>query len=1322
MKCVLKRISLFYFFILCFAGCKNVLLPQPDLGNRNVVGGETEWGAPLNVSATQGIKGKIDLRWSPVKNAARYYVYKADNPFSEYNQIAETADSTASFSVPVPPGTDVYFKIKAADNNENESDFSTAVRGTSLAKPIISDIVGDAEAGDTSATVYWYMNNLESYKNSVRYDVVCLDSQEKELFRIAVSSEKTEALVSGLVPNTPYKYKVEAYNIADQTQVESSDVTDAQTARRLRPDAPENLKIEKGAYADKVTIKFTLPGTVDVVVGKKRYEPKPLYFKIFRKFAEEDDSAFVPLCSYFGSDEKSAENAGSTGKSFASEYTPGDEVSYEDDKVERGRQYVYKIQSYADDVPNIITSEKSFATDSGWAVAPISYKMNDAVYKNDEGNTEHIAATLTGTLNFDSQGLDDDYVYDLNCVLNKIGNDDESQKEETKIKLKESLSRSELENFSYLVKLDDENSPGEGIYVFEIVVKNKISDWTETIRSSNSRYIVSDLNPLTVEDASVKDGFIDKFEIVFKRNPAITYKIEYKFKDDEPKADYKLAKEIKSENAESESPYDFIFTETDDKSYKVKSGDVLKLKITPFNSEGRPGRPEEFEGCDFYTLGTPKVTFDAENAEQDSVKVTWQKIEKATSYEISYEYDGVDSNSSILRENKSVTFADAYNADKKAIVVQNIETESANSNELSCVFEKPAGFDYMQYSGKQMKITVKAFNKNIKNESGSPVFTEGNASAYTLGPAAVQVAASVAEKEDSIDVKWKKTPGAAGYLIARTRYGLSNSNDSKSEDGDFAYFYDEKNEKLQVLGQEIAEFPFAKVTFEESDGKFTLSDKYFDSTTIPNDDFARKFYIEQDKIAWGYPYRYQVFPVKESVQSFNKKDSATVTVGNVTFLDADKNYSVGSAIGYGLNLVADKATSGATQNIKWDKPYKAQRPVVYRRAAGESGNFELFRDDSSEISDENAKMAIRDNYYGAFEYLVKYYHNGESLDDSVSPPKSLLAEIAKRTTQYETPGGTKTEQDNKGYLLTIENFLAEIDETKDYYEKISWKSWNYNTRAVGPDSMMIFIQNNNIGKDPKPAVEIVEANAEKTINYVGSDIDGEKLGSASIRIKPKSVSDNGAGTAATDGLLKVLRDYKHNYTFELRRAGDKEPIIVPNVDYDNDYKKTAYRQETPQEFARIANLVLAEGLNRVNGTDWSTGFFGREEKTDFGTVKAKSDFGVKNWDITYTNYEPSFQTKTGETTKIAKVNGTFNPKTGASNQYPQSYEGGSVTITLSGGTKKTGTIQFNTLKPNSGTMTVTFDGKTESFSADNYFNTPLPFSGGGYKYNDEQWQ
>lgn len=1320
MQNVLRKISLLCLFT--FVGCKNQLLPKPDLGSTDVVSVETQWGSPQNLTATQGLKGKIDLNWSPVKNAVRYYIYRAETPFSAYKQIGETQDSVASYSVVVPAGTDAYFKIKAVDINDSESDFSVATRGTSLAKPLISDVVGDAQEGDTSVTVYWYMNNLESYKDSVRYEAVCLDLSKNEKFRLSVSSGETKAVISGLVPNTHYFYRIEAYNIADQTQTEVSDEMDAQTARRLRPNAPEELTFGQGAYSDKVEISFTLPETVDVAVEKKVYEQKPLYFKIYRKLTQEDDSKYIPVCSYFGAYEKETDTNLFGSECFASQYTPdsedlpykvGQKVKWEDKNVKRGQQYTYKVQSYADKVTNIITSEKSFETGTGWAVAPITYQMKDAVYEdgNDEkGEQIHKKAVLSGILTFDSKELDEDYSYDLSVMINKIAENGELEPEEV-TSVKSGLTRSQLQEFVYTVNLPEQ----KGNYSFEITVTNKNSGWSEKIKSSNSRYIVPELNPLIVENALVKDGFTDKFKISFTKNPENTYKIEYKLSDEN---DYKIVKEIPPDAGNSESKeYVYEFIKTDDGNYTVKSGDVLKFKITPIDKNGKSGVPYEFDGKKFYTLGTPKVSFDPQTVSQNSLTVSWQKIEKATSYEVTYAYKNVDETKNIIRNNVATSFKNAYNDDKKTVSID----EQLSDENITVTFENPIGYDYTEYSGKEIEITVKAINK----ENETQPQTEGKVIAYTLGPAAAQVTASVAEKEKGINVNWKKVPGAAGYLIARTRYGALNADDSKSEDGEFVYFYDADSKKLSVYGYEI-NLEESGIKVDDNNENFILTDNYADSTTVSADDTARKFYIEQDKIGWGYPYRYQIFPVKSSSYNFERKDNKC-TIDDVTFLDADKNYAVGSAIGYGLDVKASKAESADTVTVTWTKPYLGDKanlkPIVYRKASLVDEN--KWESCISTISGNCAEMKIeydKERKDEAYDYIIKYE---ESPTEAEPSPYYL-----------ESQKGDGEEAQNKGYYFTILGANATKIAIEGNAEDLTINAYNWEKRKQGPEAYRIYIKNNNIAADYKlvATVQVTNKGYGNITEEKGDDIAVSVTNPAGTTLRFTPIGDN-----VHKGILKVLRDYKHYYKIEAIRTVTRSNGTIEEVTTEfKDENLYGVRQITDEELLIVSMDTIRSSFKKKWYTEGSSG--GDLSSTSFkGTITGTCYTGIDRNGFFGTNYR-RYQRFMDYTDSFVKVNGTMMKDNGGgvgSNQYQGTWlHKGSdwpsdnnfnprtdyLTVSLTYFNEEyEGQIKLNNINIDnndknapkwvSGTFEVTYNGKTESFD-----NQQIPF---GFLMDDE---
>lgn len=1255
--------------------CKQVLLPQPggfDQSKNSSGSITTEWTAPTDLKVTQGLQGRIELTWKPVLNAVRYFMYRSDTPFGNFVQVGETTD--ALYTQKVPAGTDTYYKITAVNLQNQETDYSVAVRGTSLAQPVISDIQGDAQEGDSTVTVYWYMNNVDAYADAVRYELVCYDATGKEQKRIpGESGNKTELTVTGLTPNTTYLYQVEAYNIAEQDKTEASDKIDAQTARRLRPNPPENLTVSQGAFGDKVEVSFVLPTKVDVAVEKNVYEQFPLYFKIYRKVAGEDDSTYEPVCGYFGSIKDIADK--NNGVCFVDQYTPtdpdapyqeGETVTWTDDTVVRGRQYQYKVQSYTDIVPRVITSDKSIATsEPGWAVAPLSFEMDPVIYDDEydsEGNpVSHKTANLSATLTFDTLGKADSYTYELTVNYRRRNNEDGSLSESTPTKLGDFFTVDELSDHIY--KADLHANPGS--YSFTVNAKHKTSGWTESITTPNSRYVVPDLQPLIVQNLVVQDGYPDKFVLTWDRDPSVTYEIKYKMEDAQG-GDYTLIEPVLAdEGAEpgQTQPFEYPLTHYDGSQGKnaVTSGDALRIEIVPYtdyqgdnHKAGTPESPDQL----FYTLGTPAVTFEESKTAADSITVTWPKIEKATSYEVIYAYDDVPVETQILRDGVATTFADAYKADTQVIPVTKEEEIH------TCVIPKPIGYDYMEFSGKDVTVTVKAINETRKTE------TTKTATTRTLGPADTGVKATVATKENGIHVSWKEVPGATGYLIARTRYGATNTDDSRSTDGEFVYFYD--GSELSVVGQEEAQID-STVTLQ--DGTFTLADTYTDSTGVAMEDTTRKFRVEQDKLGWGYPYRYQVFPVTVTANptsSFERSgnlnlctvttrttlidDTGKVTYqdGKISYQDADRNYATGSAIGYGLDVKATKAESADTVTVTWTKPYLGNNtklaPVVYRKASSDpSGKWEAI---TPSITNTKATVSIAsektDTKHKAFDYIVKY----EEQSSFEGNPHPYYVESLQ---------GDGQEAANKGYYFTILGADASKREIAGNAEELTVTAYDWKERKNGPEAYKVYIKNNNIdGKWHLVATVPVTDKGYGTITG-GNDtgITVSNPAGTVLRFTPEFTDD------VHTKYLKVLRDYKHYYKIEAVRTitdSDGVETEITAVLGDDDSIWGA-RQITAKEMVKAATLAMSEGMKRswilrngVSSNDkWSAvrdGVTNTESTPGYGTSFFDATGGgfmgigsnvVHN--TVYTNYTPVLTAKSGDKVAFLTINGKLTGET-----------------------------------------------------------------------------
>ncbi len=1339
------------------ASCKNELLEPPDFSDRGAYS-SADISAPEVVVATQGGCRSITVSWSPVANAVKYEVYTSKIATGAFEKRTET-NGVDKVSVVIREDPDVlaYYKVKAYDKNGNESEFSKMCHGTTLGSPIITNVIQD-EFGK-SATVRWWCGtyfSADTYKNDVEYLIELyadpegttqIAEQRMEGSSIKMTNDVSEGDVSAectftdLTPKTTYYYQVKAYLKNAPNDVEESAIVDRETARRLIPNPVEELEATQGVSDKTVTLSFILPDFVDVKESSDVFLKKPLYFEISRAEVEYTASDEIdektgrpiykeetkPLTDYTviatiksaASSEWEAMGSGgntyyfdcsastgdnTSGKKLALEktdsvqsnegdaepYIPGYKLTFTDTNAQRGDDkppvYSYKITSYTD-ADKKVTSNESVAKTIGWLIGnlemDLSKKKIDYEY-TDEKKTEISKITVKFSCLIEDYGKDYTYI----VTQSAVDTNDTPIVDETIV---QTMDINELKNFSVVYDL---KTAKEGYYSYKFYIAP-----TGTTNFSDAYYcydkykiptpVTKDV-PLEIERFEVEDGYSNKFVIKWSYDKDYAYKLNWTPVVNGVDQEQESMNLVESD--ESNDPNVGVIKSIDNGmatiEHEAQSGDVRKYSIS---ITSRLSIPKELENPS-YTLGTATPCQDG--YDYDTITIKWDEVQKATSYTLEAWYKGT--------ENSVQTF---------------------DTTDLVYQFTPDGSNDAMK-AGQEMQVRVIA-----KNGKDSTKATE--IPARLIGPALINARVNSYEnaKEDSISLSWSAVEGANGYLIRRVMYEEA-AMQSVSEGSDVTYYYNAlKGTVILADGDgNVGE----RVAVSNDGERIEIVDTYKEADK--NADVAvQKYQKAQAKIAWGLPFRYVVLPVLKNEDFEFKYDSLALEEGKVKYENFEKMPTDGTAtFGYGLNLVADKATSGTTQHIEWDAPntLEGKQMAIYCRKytfdGSRNNEFTLVNVQSNTV---DATIPIADdNLYDAFEYVVKYSKDGIAPSGNIKLPESLFAEIARQTeAPKSTPDGEKIEQKNKGYLLSVD-FAAVPHPNTDskpeyvYAEQVSWTPWDYKIRAIGPETIALTIRNNNIDADNH---EILSVTVNKTTGVqsvipkiIDADTDVEQAALTIFNITSKNLV---AGDGTASGMLKVLRDNRHHYT-----------LTLINGTYSVSYECTAYRQIAIQEFTRIANLVLAEGLDRINGTAWNTAYkdnmltnYTRIKSADApgsGTVYAQSDFLVKNWTISYTDYEPAFKTKVGEVVRVARASGTFNPKSGGTGKLPDSYEGGPITITLLGDLNQEGTIQFNSLKSDSGTMTVTFNGKTESFSTNNYFNTPLPFKGGGYKYNDDQWQ
>lgn len=1338
-------IKTFLVFCAIFAAmlsisCKQLASFEPSVDGARVVVSKT-FSAPTDLTATQGRKQKISLEWTPVSGAKYYEIHSAKSATAEFEKIYETDKN--SFDDKVSAGSTRYYKVCAVKSNGTKSAFSTIVKGTSLAQPVISG----GTITESTAIISWFMENArgineDNYEEFLKFEVFCEGGSDtlSQTFD-AKEMSSYECKFDNLASSTEYTFYVVAYTTKDQQSTEQTPRVNKNTLTSYTPLAP-TFNASEGTSAEGIWLNITLPKMVKVNTvtkispDEKVDEPYPLYFKVFRRIV--DTGSYDEVCDlYYNGTEFTTDPV--KYQEGGAPYKAGETGAWFDNDVNLrgGEKYEYKIISYSDtagydtvvcpegtennstSTPDDDDNDKSSKA-VGWKCALPSFKVKfdeDGGRTLSAGNTEVLSISFGFSAEWNDLGKAGEYKFAIKQNRKLLKASDSSAGDDTWLKNGETIFFETLDGInSYKVKFGSENDglddDEKGVYSYTLYIVSKSETEVDeskvlvNVAALDTIQVTEDVNlPEALLD--VEGGYKDKVVLeISKFDNEVKYKITRIMLEGSPQ-----------EGESKEQEFDLaVFYKRPDGKYEdnsVQGNCRYSYILTATNPSGAwkksPSREAE-------TLGTPDVSFNREALSYDSITISFYGVLAAEKYVVQF---GASGNGSGF--GGGATFEITKNGDEWVGSSSGDATAKVDfaANKFTVTINKPEGYDDATKAGDTAELTVTAHSSNDNAPSGGvPV--------NVVGPALLGATVNTFEdaKEDSISVTWKAVEGAKGYLIRRVMY--SDAAMTKPAEGSgVTYYYEVASGKIKADGEDADD----SVAVESGENSFKLTDTYKEADTDATAEL-QVYQEAQAKIAWGLPFRYVVLPVLNSDDFDFESNSLALKSGSKVMYNDLTPTKATATWGYGLNLVAEKAMSGTTQNIKWETPntLEGKQMAVYRREYKTGGNADkTFSYVNMRVDSENASILMgNDDLYTPFEYVVKYYKTGASPKSNIELPESLFKEIeGQKEDEVVTPNGKMIEQKNKGYLLSMDFKAApypystnvDTDTKYEYAERISWDSWEYDLRAVGPETLMISLRNNNIGTDGKDVVEIKvdkgtgvrSIEIKKIDDFTTVEQDTETL----FNVIPTGIP-NGEGTS--DGMLKVLRDYRHYYTFKLT-----------NGENSVSYEKVAYRQMTLQEFARMSNLVLAEGLHRVNGTAWNTAYKGTlvnytrtviADAPGNGNVYAESNFGVTSWNITYANYEPAFSTKTGEIVKVAKANGTFNPKTGASNQYPNSYDGGEIIITLSGMEAQTGTIKFNSLTSGSGTITVTFNGKSGTFYAD----TPLPFSGGGYKYNDEQWQ
>ena len=1153
-----KRNSFNKFFLVVFSlflfSCSDNLLDSPKSeGDNDSTKVADSIDAPVNLTATNGGFKVIDLSWKSVRGAKSYLIFAANSPFDEYVQIWETSE--ISYSVSVPAGKSQFYKVQAKNYKDVLSSFSNVASGSSLARPVITAIEQNAEGN--SATVNWWMENCtnSTYENLIRYTVKVYSADGSTVLKeVSVAGNETQVTIEGLEPKTKYNFLVEAYIISAQTNVESSGMIDSETARKLIPEAPANLEVGQGVSAEEICLSWDCPQYVDVSAGNGIFEQRPVYFKIYRKKTDSTED-YVEIVHYIGSVlqgdssknifnfdcltqtcsderlrvEKSTEDGAVACENY--KYVGKSKIFWTDKtELERGIQYSYKVQAFVDDVKKSISSDKCAAEENGWLISVPVLSVKDS-YKVDDSGLKYLKIIFGFNGEFENFGKDYSYI----LVESKTDFSGENLVE----------TQFEFENFEELLKNErifENPKEQSGYYTYKIFIaptENKNPESAYTRANIPGKFVVTDDSMLVpkIKTFEVMDGFSDKFEIQFSYIEEYVYYLCWIPVVDgvEQEQQYLSLQKDKlsisdAENGEKIAKFIHEAPAGEKRTYilEVENNKITANRVCQNVSE---------------TLGKAKLS----NKEKfyEKIQVEWQKVQKADEYSVE----------AFFTENPE---------NKISVGEDSILSEDGKT--FICTINEPFGWNNAEISGQS--VTVKIISKN----TGTGNSTESTIETSTMGPALVELNAEKADR-NSMSVSWKKIDGAKGYVVGRGKCADGLSGLVESAD---SYFVSADGTTVNIEGS-LVEKERVEVTLDN--GRFTLTDKYVDTTENETNQIAYK--KNQSEIVWGLEYKYSVIPVLEEDDFvFEAENSKIGLTKQSKVLYENLDFVSNGTSGYGLDLKASKATDNEKIQITWKQPFdgKSKMPSLYiRESKSSDGSWKKYDKGNLVSSDKELYQTqiVPENSLEAYDFLVVY----ESASSEISAIPDSFEKKLKKTMAEESP----LEQQNKGYILSLDKIYANYIPGSGYTEQIKWTDYDFDKRKLGPDYYELQVFNPDkacgwitIGKiDVKNKIDISAYEDSVKIKLVKAS-----QNSALVEIAPvfdlQDGQNVGSGGTNTSGMLKVLRNFKHYYRLVAYRKISEEKTVTASV--GSDFSVYGYRNITDEEFAKSVSLVLADAI------------------------------------------------------------------------------------------------------------------------------------------------
>lgn len=165
-----------------------------EYGNKSkVVNARKLLGTPYIKSAKRIYARQIDLKWTKIKNAKSYIVYRSETKYGTYKKVAKVEETKLSDKVAADK--DYFYKIKAVSDNNYKSDFSI----DKLVKNNITNLDEKLYNVDVTKQKYTYAEMIQDikqlkkkYPNYFTYEIAGKTYDNRNLVLIRIGNKNAE--------------------------------------------------------------------------------------------------------------------------------------------------------------------------------------------------------------------------------------------------------------------------------------------------------------------------------------------------------------------------------------------------------------------------------------------------------------------------------------------------------------------------------------------------------------------------------------------------------------------------------------------------------------------------------------------------------------------------------------------------------------------------------------------------------------------------------------------------------------------------------------------------------------------------------------------------------------------------------------------------------------------------------------------------------------------------------------------------------------------------------------------------------------------------